>query len=255
MSDVRRTFREGFLFYAVLGAVIMGALLLAVPASAQWVDVAPIRQVGNARTAYSDVLSRAPAGGIYGAIQGDREGPIHDVHETTHRINSRVRNSAGPNRNAAYLIGGRACVLVEPRVTLSQVASAVPPQFRFTSFGTYLGKMRAWWDRQPLYILDEWSSYLNGTAVAIELRGSAGSETRTAAACLEFIAYATALLRVVDAADPHYAQRALLEEFIGVAITRSFELSDLASKIAGLGSQEQMAVRQQVVAAYFRSGT
>lgn len=88
------------------------------------------------------------------------------------------------------------CILQEPKVKLSDVAAAVPISLRGMAYDLYLVKQQKYWNEQPLYILDEWSAYTNGTKTAIDLGGSSkyASELQQA---IEFCAYASVLLGVV----------------------------------------------------------
>lgn len=236
-----------------LCAVLALSSSVALGATLGWVEVRPIRQYNRVSPSYADIMQRIAPNGIAGSIEGDTEGPVHDAHETTHRLNSLLRNQAGGEGfNAAYLVGGRACVFREPRVSLAAVAQHVPPAFRLMSFGTYLQQSQGSWNDHPLYVLDEWSAYLNGTRVALELRGTVRGETRTAAAALEFIAYGTALLQAVERLDPQYAQRADLEQFIGTAVALSRQLAEQAQHVPGVGSGELVAVRRAVETAYIQ---
>lgn len=53
--------------------------------------------------------------------------PITWAHESTHGINSAVRNRYGPGYNAFYIGDGRAVVLPEPNIRKSSVDQFIPP--------------------------------------------------------------------------------------------------------------------------------
>lgn len=93
---------------------------------------------------------------------------MHYAHEATHGVNAGIRNSHGPRDNAAYLLGDRAWVMPEPSTTLSAVAGAVPRSLRGGGYNLYLQRQQRYWNDQPLYILDEWSAYRNGTLMGDE---------------------------------------------------------------------------------------
>lgn len=139
------------------------ALLLSC-ARGEVVEVPPIRQSG-----YSGVLGeledRMPAGHQYRASH-----PGTWAHETTHGLNSRIRNSRGGTGqvNAAYLYGGHALVLPEPPLTLTEVARAVPRRWRGRIYGLYMVEQAGDWNNEPLYVLDELSAYINGAVSCIQ---------------------------------------------------------------------------------------
>ena len=84
-------------------------------------------------------------------------------HETTHEINSKLRNAAGGSGwNACYVLGGRAALVHEPPVRLSAFAATVPMQDRGGGYSLYLVDQLRYWDDHPCYILDELSAYANG---------------------------------------------------------------------------------------------
>ena len=88
------------------------------------------------------------------------------VHEGTHYINSYLENTY---RGYAwfYVLKNRVFRVRHPKITLTQVAQLVPLDQRTVTYNTYLVQSRTWWDHEPLYILNEWSAYHNGTECAI----------------------------------------------------------------------------------------
>jgi hypothetical protein len=113
-------------------------------------------------------------------------------HETTHGVQAALRNSY---HLPAFYPGGGRCALVEPpAVTLGEVAAAVPQQLRGGRYQLYLVRQRHDWEREPLYIWDEWVAYNNGTTTGIEEGGrSRTGASDDAVACLEFSGYALAV--------------------------------------------------------------
>ena len=94
------------------------------------------------------------------------------AHETTHGINSYLRNNHkdAASVNAFYCLEDRYLVFREPRTTISDVARRVPVALRGPSYQLYLQDQVKWWNERPLYIMDEWISYSNGSACALELK-------------------------------------------------------------------------------------
>lgn len=230
-----------------LAALAAGALAGAAPG---WVRVAPLRQVADPRLGklLSDIESQMPAQHIY----RDRD-LVTWAHETTHGINSRVRNqlAAGTGRaNACYVAGaGVAMLLPEPRLRKSQVAPLVAPEFRDSTYALYVAGQSAW-DAEPLYLLDEWSAYANGTAVGLELAAAgqwrAGERSETTEHMLEFCGFAAALVAAVRQRDPAYPARAELVAFVRWQILRSVALARAAERCPDFDSPRAHTLRAAI---------
>lgn len=131
---------------------------------AEWIDCPPLRNSGIPGH-LGDIENRMPPGHIY--RDSDK---ITWGHETTHGINARLRNQyARPRGNAFYVLGNRAALIQEPPTTLTRVADAVPGYMRGRIYDLYLVNSRQWWDGEPLYMVDEWVAYCNGSAVGMQL--------------------------------------------------------------------------------------
>lgn len=187
----------------------------------------------------SDIQSRMPAGHAY-LTPG--ESMVNWAHETTHGINSRVRDAiaADGQVNAFYVGWGKAFALREPNVSLATVSRYVPPELRRAGFANYLLEQQRSWNRQPLYVLDEWSAYLNGNAVGREL-GIA--EKTSTARMIEFCAYAAALVQAVEAHDPSYPDRELLAEFVAYQLERSIDLAEHAACAGAITAEHEEILR------------
>lgn len=169
----------------------------------------PAQKAANA-THYGPVLTdieeHLPA--HYGTQYRDAD-PVTWAHETTHGIHSELRNNYSKGGNGFYCLNGRACLLKNPRVRLSQVAAFVPQQHRLMRFGTYLQSQASVWDDTPTYILDEWVAYTNGCACAIDREkvGLSLNHGRDAiVGPVEFIPYVLALCLAIERHDPAYLQ-------------------------------------------------
>lgn len=169
-------------------------------------------------------------------------------HETTHGINSEVRQQLGARVNAFYCLDDWVCILREPRCTLADVAAAVPQPARGNQYELYLVTMQRpvmagteGWNDMPLYVLDEWVAYIHGAKVLQEAYGSAettpdgrsiGHDVDSA---VQFCGYAATLLEVVKQRDPQYADRAHLEKFIAYNVKRTAELTKLHPRPTSVG--------------------
>ena len=97
---------------------------------------------------------------------------VTTVHETTHGINSAIRNKYGGtgNVNAFYLLNGEYVVLKEPGIKLSDVRDYVPENMKGNSFyNLYLVSQAKDWNNEPLYVLDELTAYTNGGIASLEM--------------------------------------------------------------------------------------
>lgn len=130
-------------------------------------------------------------------------------HETTHGINSHVRNylnDTGERANGFYCLQDRAVVVVEPSIRKSRVAPYVPSGLRGSRFDLYITGSTSW-DDTPLYVFDEWIAYTNGGEVGVDRvdRGLWAEGWRDGVAGqLEFTVYALALGMAVEEHDPAY---------------------------------------------------
>lgn len=173
------------------------------------------------------------------------ESNVNAAHETTHGVNSRLRQMYSGGVNAFFVgYGGRAFVCREPRLRLSDVLPRVPTDVRDDGAGLYLQQQQRDWNGQPLYVLDEWTAYVNGATVGFDIGKPEWLELQRA---IEFCGYATALLCAIEDLDPGYADKAALAEFVSWQICRVSVLCERAKK-AGMWreSHESLSSRLQL---------
>lgn len=160
-----------------------------------------------------DIESHMPAGHIY--KDSDK---ITWGHETTHGINSNIRNNnqkwevrykkpkffffrekylvkAAERVNGFYCLEDRAAVIVEPPTTIRAAAAKVPQSLRGGVYNLYMVQQAGSWNDTPLYIFDEWVAYTNGSEVRKDLGIQSRAETVTY--MMEFNVYAMSLAMVV----------------------------------------------------------
>jgi hypothetical protein len=132
-------------------------------------------------------------------------------HETTHGINNYLRNTfnkTGKKANAFYVLQGRYIVLVEPPVTMADAIPHIPSRFQGSRYQLYLVQQRTSWNDRPLYIYDEWVSYVNGTAVGIDLAKNGlwtkSGQQDVAKGPLEFFVYGIAVAMAVEKKAPSF---------------------------------------------------
>ncbi len=111
-------------------------------------------------------------------------------HEDTHQINSELRNKYGIKYNAMYKGNREAFLLLEPKLTLTDVAINIPTVLQGMSYRLYLEQQARWWNDRPLYVLDELSAYLSGSR-------HPASEWSDYLQSFEFTAYSYYLLNIV----------------------------------------------------------
>jgi hypothetical protein len=176
------TIREGHMCFTrrqFLAASLASGTLAALPGVAKpseaipdpvWHQVPPLRRVGKLVKSLADIECRMPTRHIYRAADKSTW-----AHETTHGLNSRLRNAVSGKVNAFYVLDGKAAIIKEPAIRLSFVANSTPRAFRTGRWQLYAVQQQRYWDSEPLYILDEWTAYLNGARVAYEC-GMANSD-------------------------------------------------------------------------------
>ncbi len=141
---------------------------------------------------------------------------VTSCHEITHGINNEIRNKHTEKKyNAFYLLDNKAILMEEPNFRKSQVNQFVPANLRASRFGTYLQGMGEW-EREPLYLLDEMSAYINGAYCATQLRENGeGSKDNFdwAFSVEEFLVYSLALLVACEKFSPT-ALDSLRQDFV-----------------------------------------
>lgn len=155
----------------------------------------PLRAVNSALPpSLQDIESRLPPG--HGMEDEDL---VTWAHEGTHGIDS--RHSRDPVR-AFYVLRGRVAKFRHPRLTIKEVAAAVPLKLRGRIYKHYMDAQTKWWDEQPLYIVHEWIAYTNGSQVRKELGWAKRGETEAHMA--EMGVYVSTLVSLTATKDPAY---------------------------------------------------
>ncbi len=158
----------------------------------------------------ADVLSRVDRP-TYWRDPQDPDCPVTWAHEATHGLSGIV--SPGCGGCGLYLLDGRAIQFSRhPQVTIGQVAAAIPAAERGDIFDLYLVKQRADWDREPLYLLDEWNAYVHGAMARRQAGMTTRQETERYAAEME--RYCRRMVEVVEHRDPQYPDLDRLRAFV-----------------------------------------
>jgi hypothetical protein len=133
------------------------------------------------------------------------------VHELNHGASSQSCPPA--ERHGIYLLNGRAWIARNPKVTISQVAAAIPSRDRGPIWQTYMVDSRRDWNSQPLYLLDEWTAYIHGAIAASQL-GHTADTNATRAYAYEMERYCRAMVLVIEKRDPDYPDMKPLVSFV-----------------------------------------
>ena len=244
------------LLWALQAAIALSALVGTVSGEPEWQEAKPVRQVSDARLGrlLSDIESRMPAGHIY-----RDEDLVTWAHETTHGVNSRIRNERKA-KEALYCLGGRVAVFMHaPQIRRQDLAAYIPSEFRSSTAFHYVTKSVPWYgpgmqivgyDTNPLYLLDEWVAYTNGSAVGLELDAAGlwrgGDRCISVENMLMFNAYATALLTAIERHEPNYPDREKLTNFIGWHISRTLEVAEQAKSSRAFYRPQQDQIVQSL---------
>lgn len=94
---------------------------------------------------------------------------VNYAHETTHEVNAKVHDAAHllSRGQGLYCYSNIAFIVREKGHTMSQFANWIPERYR--SGGAYkdylIDAVRDYppYEQRPLYILDEWAAYMNGS--------------------------------------------------------------------------------------------
>lgn len=139
-----------------------------------------------------------------------RPASFRDWHEDTHSLQAELRRPYGEKANVVYdARAQQAAVIKEPRIRLRDVAERVPEGMRGPSYTSYFLQYGRQWPNQPLYILDEWSCYLNGLENSVDRQDDILQGRLSRA--IEFEGYAQAILRAAVELDPSYDVRPLAD--------------------------------------------
>jgi hypothetical protein len=155
-----------------------------------------------------------------------------NVHESTHGVNSNLRQRFGDN--CYYLWQDEQFVKFAPtprNITLSQVASRC--QHKGGVFGLYMRQSLRWWNDTPLYPLDEWSSYTNGSISYIY---SAPSSANHSLCCMFEMAYYSHV--AIETLPDTYEDKEALRQFWQYYARFNVKISDIA-KAKNLYSSKQ----------------
>jgi len=132
------------------------------------------------------------------------------THEATHGASAilpRVKGSHG-----IYVGGDKSIWIKHPKITIGQVAAAVPEKCRGKIFPLYMVEQRRYWDKEPIYLCEEWVGYVQGTICRKQIGWKKRQETERYAEELEY--YCRVMSSVAKKLDPTYPDAEKLDAFI-----------------------------------------
>lgn len=141
--------------------------------------------------------------------------PGNWAHELTHYVNSMFRRAAtkqySRKSNGCYISGGYALTLPEPSLTLADIARLVPQELRTTTYQIYLKDQQKWWNREPLYVLDEATAAYNGLLYQVQARKTDNGREKL---LRNWIGLTKVLVVAVEKKDPGYSHLPQLKAFV-----------------------------------------
>jgi len=133
------------------------------------------------------------------------------THELTHGASNQVWNKKG--KHGIYLLDGKGVVLTHPDISMEQIARSIPPEKRGKIYQLYLVEQRRWWNDSPIYLLDEWNSYIHG-AIAHSQMGWKDRRKDTYRSAQEMESYVREMVKVVEQRDPEYPEMVQLKRLV-----------------------------------------
>lgn len=174
------------------------------------------------------------------------DGRITDAHETTHMIHAELRNSRVLNGLVGlpasfYIFPDRVYNTVQPKFKKMQIGNYVPQSLRFSRFDLYIRNQKNWAE-DPLYIIDEHISYVNGAIVAIEdkSRGINTDSVDPVEGPLEFSVYTVATCLAIQDLDPEFWENEDFQNFIYNLIKKSEEIFKAGRAVYPFERQESI---------------
>ena len=204
------------------------------------------------------------------------------AHEATHGLNSCIKNNYNNNNKTTtssrcritfkteqgkpvpgcdtehycyYLLNGKVTCLKYPNMSRDKVAQFVPENLRNANsfsdrFSLYIASTQHGWDT-PLYLIDEWVSYIHGAKESIDKldhNKSVGDFVKLGEGAVEFLTYVTAVGMALDKYEPEYFKEEpkfmALFEFLAERIVLNQILTSKYDKIVDKETKEYFRTYQ-----------
>ena len=202
----------------------------------KFIDVPLLSHRLNENTLFADIVNRCHQPSL-------GNGRATDGHESTHMMNSQLRNQIGRRVNAFYVLYGRGVVVNEPGIRKSHTITFVPQSLRESRFSTYVSGQNAW-DDTPTYLIDEWVAYVNGCLIALDDRDTGHGHDNSDRACgpLELGIYSVAMAMAIEKHDPAFWKTdAQFRAFMRWHWQRTCDVFNEARHIFPFESQEKLS--------------
>lgn len=128
----------------------------------------PIRQLSQ-KGIWADIQSHLPS--VHGYLDTDK---ITETHESCHYLCSILRNKLAPQFgntvSCLYVLRNQFFVIPQPNTSLGYVARYIPSSIRSSGYNLYFVQQQQYWNDTPLYGLEEWVCYVNGTSAGIQMK-------------------------------------------------------------------------------------
>lgn len=150
------------------------------------------------------------------------------THEAWHGVTAMV---GPPGGYGIYCGEGKAVIFrSHPKVTIGEVAATIPKADRGPIFPLYLVEQRRYWDKNPLYLADEFNSYVVGAIARDQLGWTRRQETERHAA--EMGRYCRAMVKLAKQTDPEWPEVRKLERLLDWQDARLAEVMGDGPKLA-----------------------
>lgn len=193
---------------------------------------------------YRDVNDKNP---IYKDVISHSKNPVTNesrstnVHETAHMISSDIRNEYRGNNNGFYFENSRGVVIDHPNLTIRDVGPYVPKNLRGYRYQLYFVDQLKYWNKEPLYIMEEWNCYRLGGASAVEDHKQNINLERTDAVsgAFEFMIYSVCLYICIKDKDPdYYKNNEQFKEFFEYLLDESMTIYNKGKSIPEYNSEK-----------------
>ena len=199
------------------------------------------RNINDINYIYSDVLNYSKS-----IPFGDNHGRYTNTHETSHGISSEIRSKYRTQYtypiNGIYLLFGKGMLLREPNILITDISKNIPISVRGYRYKTYFIDQTKYWNKQPLYILEEWNCYILGAECAVvDWQNETSLEkTDAVSGALEFAVYSLALAKTVYEEDKNYwLENQDFKDLIEYNLLRAYHVYSIGKNIDAFRFSEQ----------------
>ncbi len=204
-------------------------------------NVLPIVNKFNTSDAYGNIIARCKQPSL------DNGHRMTNAHETTHFIHSELRNYDVLSRKvsglpaAFYIFPDKSFHSKQPKFARKEIEKYIPKSLRYSRFTTYFVNNRDWSD-YPLYIIDEFVSYINGSIVALDDYNNKIpiQSTDPMVGPLEFAVYSVATCMAIRDKDPEYWNDLEFQDFMYDIIKKSESVFKAGRNIYPNNTQEEI---------------